>query len=885
MRRVHRTPARRSRSVGAIVLGVLASLVIGTAVVAAAGIGIAGLAAASTITALSQGLPDPSELESLSFAEPTVIYDRTGKVELARFQEEQRTVLTYDEIPQLVLDATTGAEDRTFWSNEGFDVQAMLSAAVDTLNGNGRGASTITQQLVRARLLPPDVTAPGADVYVRKAKEIIQAARVTQAFPGEAGKQQIITAYLNQIYYGHDAYGIAAAANAYFGVSDLAKLTPAQAALLAGLPQSPSVLDPYRFAVKTKDGKLVVPQDAPPVVRRNYVLESLADGRWTHLTPAEIAQAEQEPVVLRGDQPLIYRAPHFSWQVRSQLEQIFGSAQAVDTGGYKVITTLDWRAQQLAEETVTAALITPNLPQAQAQRLLNRLKIPAADRRWINALRGKDLHDAALVAIDYRTGDVRAYVGSAGYYRDNMASKRFDPKFDAAGVGTRQPGSAFKPILYATAFDRKVLTPGSLLLDVTTTFAPRSRWSPHDADQLERGPVLVRNALQMSLNIPAIRALQRVGNTAVADTAQKLGLQFLGGKKAFEQAGLAGALGTVEVRPLDLVSAFGTIADNGVHLPPRMILEVQDQAGNVVWTAPTVEEAQTRAIQASSAYLVTDILAGNTDARQNPIWAKVLALHNGPGGTRRPAAVKTGTANDARALSTYGFLAPPADPSKPALAVGVWIGNSDHSTPRARNPAISLTAAAPLWHSFVSRLTQGTPIATFHPPKGIVSARIDAWSGGAPGPWTRSTRTELFRAGTQPGAKGQVDPNGLLYSPGCAGWMVDPVKAEVGPASWDGDVANWLSRARRGVGVMGPLGTRTAFFWGRTGWGGPLAGACFVPRPSHNQGGPNSGNGHAGGHGHGHGGGGGGGGNGQDGTEPTPPPKPTPPPPAPTPAP
>src|SRR3954470_17800990 len=295
VRRAHRAPARKPRSVGGLILAALVTATLGILVVIAGGVGVAGLVAASSITALSQGLPDPDKLESISFAEPTIVYDRSGKVELARFQQQQRVVLDYQQIPDLVLDATTGAEDRTFWSNEGFDVQAMLSAAMETLNGNGRGASTITQQLVRARLLPADVVAPGSDVYIRKAKEIIQAARVTQAYPGEEGKRQIITAYLNQIYYGHDAYGIAAAANAYFGVTDLAKLTPAQAALLAGLPQSPSVLDPYRYAVADKDGKLFVPQNSPPVQRRNWILGNLSAGRWTHLTAAEIAKAQQEP--------------------------------------------------------------------------------------------------------------------------------------------------------------------------------------------------------------------------------------------------------------------------------------------------------------------------------------------------------------------------------------------------------------------------------------------------------------------------------------------------------------------------------------------------------------------------------------------------------------
>ena len=178
-----------------------------------------------------------------------------------------------------------------------------------------------------------------------------------------------------------------------------------------------------------------------------------------------------------------------------------------------------------------------------------------------------------------------AYVGSAGYARDDLASRKFEPKYDAAGDGARQPGSAWKPILYAAAFDAKRLTPGSLLLDVTTEFDRRQDWAPRDADQRERGPVLVRRALQYSLNIPAIRALERVGNERVADTAEAMGIRFAGGREAFLQAGLAGALGTVEVRPFDLTSAYGTIANGGVRVPPRMVLEIRGPDGRVVWLA------------------------------------------------------------------------------------------------------------------------------------------------------------------------------------------------------------------------------------------------------------------------------------------------------------
>ena len=170
------------------------------------------------------------------------------------------------------------------------------------------------------------------------------------------------------------------------------------------------------------------------------------------------------------------------------------------------------RHSRLAEKWLAAAAIAPNLPRRASDSLLRSLKIPKGDLSWIRDLRGKDLHDGALVALDYRTGDVLAYAGSAGYSRDDLASAKFSPKFDAAGDGSRQPGSAFKPILYASAFDSRRLTPGSLLLDITTKFDVRQDWVPRDADQLERGPVLVRKALQYSLNIPAIRALQRVGN-------------------------------------------------------------------------------------------------------------------------------------------------------------------------------------------------------------------------------------------------------------------------------------------------------------------------------------------------------------------------------------
>jgi membrane peptidoglycan carboxypeptidase len=285
----------------------------------------------------------------------------------------------------------------------------------------------------------------------------------------------------------------------------------------------------------------------------------------------------------------------------------------------------------------------------------------------------------------------------------------------------------------------------------------------------------------------------------------------------------------------------------------------------VVYHAPTPEPVQ--AVSPQAAYLVTNILQGNTDPRQNPIWSEKLRIENGPHHEYRPMAVKTGTANDARDLATYGFVPPPADPGAPAYAVGLWMGNSDHSNPHSTKPATSLTAAAPLWQAFVRSLTYHQPIAGFHRPSGLVRKQIDAWTGGTPGPWTKATAEEWFINGTQPGAAHQVDPPGLLYTRSCGGWRVDPVGAERGPSAWDSADASWLIRARRGVGTLGQFDSRTAYFWGRTGWGGLLLGSCAprpkaVPKPAHHGGGDHGGGGH---------GGGGGGGGGQ----PTPPPEPT----------
>jgi membrane peptidoglycan carboxypeptidase len=692
---------------------------------------------------------------------------------------------------------------------------------------------------VRARLLPNSVLQE--DSYTRKAKEIIQSSRLTTAFPGEAGKERIITAYLNQIYYGHNAYGIAAAAQVYFGITDLNQLTPAQAALLAGLPQSPTDYDLFKFAQDDFLGRLVVPTTAAPgnslptvVARRNYILQNLAQdhGRWTTLSDEQVEQALNEPIVLAQEQPTLWRAPHFIWHLKPELDALLASMgrPPADRGGYSVITTLDMKAQDLAERYITAAAIDTQLPKDEFDAAIAAQGLQA-DNEWLNFLRGKDIHNAALVAMDARTGDILGYVGSAAYYRNDLATRKLEPKFDVAGQGFRQPGSAWKPFEYAAGFDAKKMTPGTLLLDVTAEFEPG--WVPRDADLKERGPVLARDALYYSLNDTAVRMLNRVGVDTVDALAQRVHLTYPSSPKQILRAGLAGAIGTVEVNMLQYTAAFSMMGNGGDYVPPRSILEVRDNAGELIYHSGQPEVDQV--ISPQAAFLVSDILKGNTDPVENPQFGPLFAVTNGPNGERRPAAIKTGTTNDLKDLSAYGYLPPPADPNAPQLMVGVWMGNSDHSPPASNDQVVFASSGpAQVWRAFVRDYTNGQPLADFIPPStGLVQADIDAWSGGAPGPWTTQMKREWFIAGTEPGAKDQIDPPGILYRQDCGIWFVDITQVEPNaPSTWLEADRNWQVRARLGEGVRSKFGTTTAYLRTRESWGGQIMPQVCFATPS-----------------------------------------------------
>jgi peptidoglycan glycosyltransferase len=813
-----------------------------------AGIGlIAAISAVAVYGALSNGLPSVTKLEDLRLPQEIVIVDRTGKTELARFGEFKREVVAFEEIPPVLVDATTAVEDKTFWENAGFDPAAIVAAGIDSLRGSSRGASTITQQLVRARLLDEDLVQDPDRTVERKLKEIIQSIRLTKAYPDEAGKRRIIAAYLNNNYYGNQSYGVKAAARSYFGKA-LADLTPGEAALLAALPQSPSNYDLVRNAITTcdvpldDDGNcpdpnenehLTLDPDTKIGQRRDQVLDLMADGR-TPLSGVGAAELEAEKgtaVELARQTTPRWKAPHFVWAVQAELtRKICGpDAQTCDQlqqGGLRVTTTLDWRMQQIAERWVKASAIAPHAgnPTRYLTRDLKFEEYPD----WVRNLRGKNLHNGALVAQDYQSGEIIVHVGSANYYATSDR-KEFQPQFDVVTQGFRQPGSAFKPFNYAVGIDDGAFRAGDVLMDVATDFG--GGYSPTDADNLERGPVRVRDALQFSLNIPAVRAMALNSPEHVFARAKDFGMTF---QTDTTDAGLALALGVAETRPIDLVRAYSTLANGGVRVEQTSILGITDANGEEV--ALPEREAPVQVIKPQSAYILTNILDGNTSRSINPFWGE-FQIKGGPENSRRPATLKTGTNNDAKDLNAYGYIAPPSEEGRRngayALAVGVWNGNSDNtpvSTPE--RPVFSIDVSTFVWQGFLQEATADWEITRFvRPDSGLTQVTIDPFTGMLPSGGDEGVE-EWYLAGSEPTSSLPADV--------CGEAALQVVGYERNFPNWLEADRDWIRRAQRGVGVVGgPDRTRTAYFYnggfrpyGRT-WGPFVSGrGCGSPSPS-----------------------------------------------------
>ena len=696
-------------------------------------------------------------------------------------------------------------------------------------------------------LLPPDLVQDPSRTPERKIKEIIQSIRLTKAFQGEEGKQQIITAYLNQTYYGNQSYGIKAAYENYFGKAFTKEnVTPAEAAILAGLPKSPSNYDLVHNHIEQCSVEVAEDADCPAgksqfvvdpastiVQRRNDILRLLAGGDRTPMSGTEYSAADytaaiDEPAVLGSQATPRWVAPHFVWAVRDELTaKLCGpdadTCKKLERGGFRVITTLDVRLQKIAEKWVKAAAIVPHAkdPAAAAKALGFK-----SYQNWMQNLANKNVRNGSLVAMDYQTGEIVAYVGSADYYA-TKATKRFQPQYDVAGRGYRQPGSAFKPFNYATAINDGKLTAGSMLMDSATDFG--GGYTPNDADNLERGPVRVRNALQFSLNIPSVKTTSLNGVDHVFQKAQDFGMQF---QSETSNAALALGLGVQEVRPVDLTTAYATLANGGEYIGHTTILEVTDTAGK-----PVVDPYKTPkgkpAVSEQAAWIVTDILAGNTNPNVNPYWGQFAI--EGPDG-RRPATLKTGTNNDAKDLNAYGYIAPPTKAGRAdgayALVAGAWNGNSDNSpVSTAARPVFSIDVSTFVWQGFMEEASKSWPETNFKRPDGLERVAIDPWTGlrAAKG---GDAVNEWFIAGSAPRQTNPTDQCGID--------VVGVVGIESGHDAWMKADQNWITRAEKGPGTRGgPNRTATSYFYNRSfrpygaSWGALVVGhGCGQPTPS-----------------------------------------------------
>jgi len=646
---------------------------------------------------LCAGLPAPDDLSAYTSAPSSKIYDRYGQLlfEMPPPYTGSHTPVTLDDIPPYLIHATIATEDATFYSNPGMDLQGILRAVWINVQGGEvlAGGSTITQQLVRTVMFSADERVERT--LYRKLRELILAIRITRRYT----KDEILMLYLNETYYGNMAYGVEAAAQAYFAKA-ARDLDLAECALLAGLPQLPALYNPLEDLDAAKTRQAVV---LDLMVKQGYV------------TPQDAALAKAEPLDFAAA-PFPIRAPHFVMYVRGLLERELGLAR-VQAGGLNVYTTLDLDLTDTARDMI--------------RHHLELLAVCHYDP--VCPPGGRNARNTALVALDPQTGEVVALVGSPDYFSARIAG---------AVNGTtalRQPGSSIKPLTYAAAFERAAqgqgdFTPATMLLDVRTSFVTRegTPYVPLNYDLVFRGPVRAREALASSYNLVAVKVLDAIGVEALTEIARRLGITTFDDP---DRIGLAVGLGGGEVRLLELTAAYAAFANGGYAVQPRVIRRVVDTDGVVLWDIPDgmgERALASRVLDARVAYLITDILSD--DLARVPTFGEGSVLN-----LSRPAAVKTGTTTDFRDNWTVGYT--------PELVVGVWVGNADNETMKE---VTGITGAAPIWHDVMEAALKGQPVQAFARPAGLVDVEVCALSGELPGPDCPHRIVETFIAGTEP---------------------------------------------------------------------------------------------------------------------------------------
>lgn len=684
----------------------------------------------------TRDLPEPEQIEAAEQNfETTKIYDRTGQVLIYEVIDPfggDRTWVSLDQIPEELICATVASEDKTFWTNPGFDPRGIARAFWSNLQGRQiQGGSSITQQLIKNIVIEPErryVSAEGPKWkdYERKITELLLAYRITQKY----SKRQILEWYLNTNPYGNLAYGIEAAARVYFGKS-ASELTLAESATLAPIPQYPR-MNPF---------------DNPEEARKRMGLVLDAMVRQGCITREEALAAKYEEWKLaKFTERFDIKAPHFSIYVRKQLEDMFGP-ELVYRGGLRVYTTLDLDLQEQAQ-CVARAHIRRLSGEDEATVLQEALDAGCTAAQFLTPLRDYDVgrdhnvNNAAVVAIRPATGEILAMVGSLDYW-DESIDGQFNVAVDGPG---RQPGSAFKPFTYLTLLSQGY-NAAHMFLDVRTAFKQPNGapYVPENYDRKYHGPQRMRLALARSYNIPAVAALELAGVDNVIRMAHRLGINTL--NRGLDYYGLSLTLGGGEVHLLDMTYAFSVFATGGRmygeavpeherragyrELNPVAILRVEDRNGNILYEYR--EPKSQDILSPQLAYLMNSILS-DEQAR----WAgfghpNPMELSNG-----RPAAVKTGTTNDFRDGWAIGYT--------PQLAVGVWTGNTDNSEMK-NLPGVR--GAGPIWHAVMEYALQDEEIVPFYRPDGLVERAVCAVSGKLPGPHC-PTVTELFIPGTEP---------------------------------------------------------------------------------------------------------------------------------------
>ncbi len=577
----------------------------------------------------SKELPEPGKINTRFIPESTKIYDKTGKTLLYEIHgEEKRTLISLDEIPDTIKHATISLEDRHFYEHHGILPKAILRAALSQVFhfGTPSGGSTITQQLVKNSILTDERS------IARKIKEAILAIQIEMKF----SKEEILGMYLNEIPYGSNAYGIEAAAQTFFNKS-ASKLTIDEATILASLPQAPSRYSPYGSRRELLKG------------RQEWAIEQMTKLGFISREEAETSKQIDVFKKLKKNTENM-RAPHFVTYVRDEIEEMYGE-EYLQNNGLTIITTLDWEKQQIAEKIVKEKALE--------------------NEKEYNA------ENAALVAITPETGAIISMVGSRDY---------FDTEIDGnvnVAISDRQPGSSFKPYVFLLSFI-KGYTPETILFDVETHFPILDQskdYTPQNYSGTFRGPVKIKDALAMSLNIPAVKALYLVGIPDTIEFAKSLGISSL---TDTERYGLSLVLGGGEVKLVDHVGAFSILANNGVKNKKHAIAKILNKHGELVFENLPDEEPE-QLVEEKYIGMLSHILS--TNKYRIPAFGSDNMLKFDD----RQVAAKTGTTNNNHDAWTVGYT--------PDIAVGVWTGNNDNS--RMNSRGVGSNVAAPIFRAFI----------------------------------------------------------------------------------------------------------------------------------------------------------------------------------------